>query len=320
MRRFMLAAVVLAFVSVPSLTFAEGAPQRDSVRASSEQAGLGRSALPLLKRRAGPGNESRLQAWQDGLDGFAHLSGKAQQRAGDDWISIASDTGWFLSVAARGDHFDYLNDALANASVWDEAPPTPLDALISQAADVAEGPVAGLLGYSPREKLVPFQVSREMLGLRGNDGKLLAETVAVNILEYIRLIDGVPVLGRGSRVRIGVSPQGELVSVDVTWSRLDVVKGSQREVVSVGALLERQAQLAAAHGIPATATRTKFECGYLDNGQSSVVQPGCQAAFKYENNGATVVSEVWVPAMRTPVSDATWPELARMRQGGPDDG
>jgi hypothetical protein len=316
MRSVSALAALLGVFAIGHLAKAEDTAERQAIQATSHARVLAASVVPALERKAGPGNSSRLNAVLGVLPALARLDGKAEQRDSGEVISLASSAGWFLTISSNGDHFDYRDDELANASPWEQAPAMPLDELVAEGKKVVEGPLSALLALGPMEKLVPIHASREVRGIRDNSGTLLAETVAVNIIEFARTIGDIPVLGRGSRVRVGFSPRGELVSIDADWPRLESLKERRFAVASPEVVSARESALFSWMGIPGSAALTRFECGYLDNGGSALLQPGCRVNVRYEQGGATMARSFSVPAAEAPASDPSFAEIDQLSQGG----
>ncbi len=300
-------------VSLATPGRAEDTEARKAIQSTSSGRGLGHAEVPVIRRLPGPGIERGLAVALERLAAVARLEGSAERRDARGRTSLRSEAGWFLAVGADGDELEYRDDRLANASVWEQAAPMPLDELVAGVDSLRNGPLSELFPLGPEESLVPIHVAREERGLRDAQGVLLAETVAVNILEYARVVRGVPVLGNGSRLRIGLSPRGEVVLIEAAWPRLEI---SARGLVAVSPIEEvrgRQAVLRKVLGVSAEAEQTRFECGYRDTGDDPILRPGCYAAFRSSREGSTIATDFWIPAARVPTSASDWPELELLK-------
>jgi hypothetical protein len=308
---------LLALFSIASSSRAEDTSARRSIATASAARGVGADVLPALRRLPGPGAQPRLDALLAVLPEVARMDGSCERRDAEGRIALHSSTGWLLTVDADGDEFDYRDERLANAPVWDRAPPMALDELIGVATSLASGALAPLIALGREQALVPLSARREVRAVRDATGQLVAETVSVNELEYARTVRGVPGFGRGSRLRIGVSPNGELVSIEARWSALEADDSRPLAVVPLGQPVAREARLRANHGVPGDMPRRTFECGYLDSGDGMFVQLGCRSTFRIPHETTTYAKDFWIPAAKAPLSDAGWLEIAESAGGGP---
>lgn len=306
--------VVLALTSISHATQARDTPERQAIQADSRARVLNQPVVPALARQRGPGNVARLAALLETLPSVARLEGTAERRDDAEGICLTSSDHWFVTVGSEGDHFDYRDDQLANASVWDQAPAMRLDELVAQGKTVLEGALAPLVVLEPNEKLVAIRSFQEVRGVRNNSGALLAETIAVNVIEFARTVNDIPVLGHGSYVRLGFSPLGQLVSVDADWSRYKVLPAQRFTVATPQTMAVREGAIRAQFGVPASMVTSRFECGYLDNGRSALLQPGCRVVVRNERQGEVMAFRI--PAAEIPAADPTWSEIGRLLQGG----
>jgi len=76
----------------------------------------------------------------------------------------------------------------------------------------------------------------------------------------------------------------------------------------------REAAILERHGVPVSRAIRRFECGYLDNGRSSLLQPGCRVVVRGEDDGEAMAFRI--PAAEIPAEDRTWPEIGLLLQGG----
>jgi len=306
--------VALVVVVVSQEARAGDTAERQAIQAVSRGRVLNQSVVPALMRKRGPGNAERLADVLETLPSVVRLDGTAERRDNGGSISLASSSHWFVTVGSEGDHFDYRDEDLANAPVWDQAPGMPLDELIAQGRAVLEGPLAPLVALEPSEKLVAIHSSQEVRGVRDNRGALLAETVAVNVIEFARSVNDVPVLGNGSRVRLGFSPRGELVSLDADWPRYKVLPAQRLAVATPQTVAARETAIREHLGVPTTMSTSHFECGYLDNGRSTLLQPGCRVVVRDGDHGEARAFRV--PAAEVPANDPTWSEIGVLLRGG----
>jgi len=149
---------------------------------------------------------------------------------------------------------------------------------------------------------------------RDSGGALVARTVAVNVIEFARTVNDIPVLGTGCRVRLGFSPLGRLVSVYADWPRYKAAPAQRFTVATPQTVARREASIRERYGIPISRAIRRFECGYLDNGRSSLLQPGCRVVVGREGDGEEMAFRI--PAAEIPVNDPTWSEIGLLLKGG----
>jgi hypothetical protein len=125
-----------------------------------------------------------------------------------------------------------------------------------------------------------------------------------------RVINGVPVLGAGSKITVEVANDGTLVGFDIDWSQL-VATTRTTTLLDTKAIRERAKQLAPS-SLGDSPREVGFECGYYDTGawfeRSSVVQPGCLVVYEED---PTSHHQIAVPAGSTVIKDATWVESTK---------
>jgi len=314
MRNLCKLTVLVALTATGQVARAADTAERAAIQAVSRARVLNQPVVSALRRQRGPGNAERLAALLDALPSVVRLDGTAKRQDDGEEISLASSALWFVTVGSEGEHFDYRDEELANGSVWDQVPAMPLDEVIAQGKAVLGGPLASLVALGPAEGLVPIRSLQVVRESRDNTGALVARTVSVNVIEFARTVNDIPVLGTGCRVRLGFSPLGRLVSVEADWPRYKVVAAQRFTVATPQTVARRETAILERHGVPVSGAIRRFECGYLDNGQSSLLQPGCRVVVRGEDDGEAVAFRI--PAAEIPAEDRTWPELGLLLQGG----
>ena len=105
-----------------------------------------------------------------------------------------------------------------------------------------------------------------------------------------------------------------LVSVDADWSRYKVLPAQRFTVATPQTMAVREGAIRAQFGVPASMVTSRFECGYLDNGRSALLQPGCRVVVRNERQGEVMAFRI--PAAEIPAADPTWSEIGLLLKGG----
>ncbi len=174
------------------------------------------------------------------------------------------------------------------------------------------------------------------------DGSSAANAVVGNRIVFTREINGIPVVGAGSKVTITFLNDGSVVSFRYDWPTY-VKTGRMQRLAPPAAILRRvQRSVGARTNYPtANAIRVpsatsvtemidlggnvqleRFACGYYDPGFMSrdakaPIQAGCYYHVIHSQGPAEYATKAAysgaVPAARLPEPDSRWPELVLLR-------
>ncbi len=300
--RLATAGCLLALVALPGAAPAKDYPQRAADDDASRRAGLGRTSVPLLERAAGPGADTVvstvLAKFERSTRGI-HTQGTFERAAAADLITLHTE-GWTLQVAADGTRVSYRNIA-----ELDGATARPVEERLDQ--DTLEALGRRFIGDSLRE-FVTLSSNDEILPLYSEfqiaGGGAVSETqslpeaeqVVANTVVFTRAIDGVPVVGGGSKIAVTFLNDGTAVAFDFDWPQYRKTD-RQQEVLPIGEIRERGSRVLTL-GLDAPGVNvTRFECGLFDPG------------VRKRDAAAPVQSACFVQADRRDIVD---PELHRL--------
>lgn len=329
---------------VTALLFAAALPlvaadfaARKQLQQRSMAGGVGVAQLPLLGVNAGPGQGQALNAVRARFDrGFEQitLAGTARQATSAGSVVLATDS-WRLEVATDGRKVRYRNygylDSPANR-------PVPLarrasqDALERKARSFVGSALRDLVRLGPGEELVPLYTEYQVNGggSTAPGGARDPEMVVGANVVYGRSINGVHVIGAGSKVAVMLGADGTVAGFDYDWP--EYVKSPRvQRVVSADTIRWRSREL----GAEDDQTRAdRMECGYFDPGSGrrdrvAPLQAACAvytvrrhivAPEVYANDpasGHVVIARVTiVPAGETVEVDRRWPEAQQFLRTG----
>lgn len=250
--------------------------------------------------------------------------------------------GFHLEVFGDGSLVEFVNE-VASASARSQPPtsvPMTPAALESAARSFIATKLASQIVLGPGESLVPEAVANRTVGGGAVHGPMEAAMeparVTGNRIIFTREIDGVPVVGNGSKVIVTFLNDGTVESFRYDWPHY-TKSGRITNSLSSAEIIGRVQQVVGMRTgappqsfvVPAGAstplplgqnmTLNRLACGYFDAGltnraTSAVVQSGCyyHALHSMTHDGVVLQAGYAgaVPGSGTPENDVSWPELA----------
>jgi hypothetical protein len=287
--------------------------------------GFDREEVKVLAPVEGEGREvvarRLLASIREGRFGQRLQRADLKQTAEDDKFLTFEAEGSYLEIFRDGSKFRY------RAEIDNER-----EAALSRAYGRIEQPEIEQLGYRfIKEELrglvdinegesLTFLGSRYMhtggSDLEGNATDQIVASIGI----FGREIEGIPVIGSGSKIAVWFSNDRQPVGFDVDWPRFRET-GISLPTLPQEKLFDRIEKTTFA---PQKAYRTRvkrFECGYVDLGASkrgSYLQPGCSLSFDgtlETADGETFAKVEFIPAGRRVLEDKSW-HLARLIANG----
>lgn len=305
--------------------------ERNELAARSARSGLGREQVALLKALPGQGRQktadilkARFRMSHEAIS----FAGVARTEDGPKGLS-ALGPGWLLNVDGDGTRVRYRNLAYLQGA---QARPVPLaqrPGLESLEAIGRRFVVAGLrdmVRLGPNEELVPLFTQYQVSGGASTQAGARPdpERVEASVVVFSRTIDGVHVIGPGSKVAVLVANDGKVAGFDYDWPVYELA-GRPQKVVPIQEVRNRANTLTPLRLDRADTTLKRTECGYYDAGAqrrdpAAMLQAACQfntierrivdeAAHSADAGSGHLLlahSEV-VPAGATVLPDRKWP-------------
>ncbi|MES2353203.1 MAG: hypothetical protein V4568_02180 [Pseudomonadota bacterium] len=324
------AAISLSMIHAP--VNAADYPQRAAIAGNSAKYGLGVSDVALLRRDSGPGASVRvdqlLKQFSASTDPIT-TRGIFKTERGEQKTNVIGE-GWSLSVFGDGSRMKYRNYAYLDGP---NNKPLPLTSRLSQDAleKLGRNFVATKLGQfavlGRGEALIPYFTQFQVGGGGSTEPgvKSVAEEVFANTVIFARSVNGIPVLGPGSKIAVIFANDGQPVGFDLDWSSYQVSTARQKAATLTD--IQSRAKKVFPFDLSAADTKTtRFECGYFDLGArkrdvNAPIQTACLvhankrqivdkvAYSKDPNSGHTVAAYMSpVPAGATIERDTNWPE------------
>ncbi|MCB1034016.1 MAG: hypothetical protein KDD47_09310 [Acidobacteria bacterium] len=331
MKTFPLKSTAFAFAASLLLLAAAGPasaadfPERQALEARSVESGLGIDRIPLLQRLAGPGRET---VAEQALARFAQAVGGVTTAGGsrldldEKRHGVIGDDGWFLTVYADGSRIHYDNYTFL------ESRPElalPLEQRLSQEVlealgrSFVTGELQGFVSLGSGERLVPSFTEFLVQGGSSTEpgGPVEEDTVLASTIVFSRTVNGVAIVGPGSKIAVTFANDGTAVAFDVDWARYQPT-GELQDVLPVAKILERSAALRDGVG---EENLEHMECGYFDLGGrkrdvEAPLQAGCflqvSVETPIEDGHLLAAYAEAVPAGVSVEADPSWPEAARL--------
>ncbi|WP_394849649.1 hypothetical protein LZC95_19630 [Pendulispora brunnea] len=322
-----------------AIAMASPSPHSDALAARSLTSGMAVSSVPVLVRDGGPGPDAALR----GL--LTRLGVSASTQAAQPGRTRAAGQGWHLDVFADGSAAEFVDEGATTRLRAQGTDPAvamaPLD-LEARARAFIAAHLADVITLGSGESLLVDATSTQQQGGMRADGTALPTTILANRIVFRREIDGIPVVGAGSKVIVTFLNDGTVQSFRYDWPRY-AKTGSTQDAVPPGDILQRVRHVVGARTgsktlaqveVPSVATGTttmdlgsdvmlqRLECGYYDPGvlvrdARAPIQAGCyyRALHVVAPQGAPMRAGVAgaVPAGAIPEPDPRWPEEALLR-------
>ena len=332
MMRWIWGGVALAVVAVAASAQAADFAQRRQWADQSARAGLGRSSVPLLRRVPGNGRaavmDAMLRRFAESRDSITTY-GEVEPEEVRDRLAVAAN-GWFLEVAGDGTNVSYRNYGFLDKRLELARPVSERmkDAQLEELGRrfIAEN-LEGFIRLGDGEEIVPLFTEFQVGGGGSTEpgARPDPEYVVAGTVVFTRTVDGVPVVGGGSKIAVVFDNEGQPVGFDFDWPVYERTGRAQR-TASRAEVQERMDRLAVLDSKAPGFEVQRFECGYFDPGtrrrdREAVVQAACSVqasqrtivdAREHARDPAsghvlTAIS-TYIPAGAEVEPDRSWPE------------
>jgi hypothetical protein len=297
---------------------------RESLTARSLREGVGRDNVALLAPSAGPGRAVVARRLLTQLSGKDAPFGRRLQLGG---LKAGRADKRIVSYLGKAGSLDVFADGSKLRVRANMDDPRELEA--AGTVRLEKGELETLGRRFVREALrdlVPLGANESLtfLGVRhlvnsegSTDGRTTAHRTVANIAIFGREIQGVPVVGSGSKVAVWFDNARQPVGFDVDWPVYRVSDRAQR-VLAPGELAVRVAKTTIPYEGGA-GRLSRFECGYVDLGatrRGPIVQAGCAISWQATNGeGETAAHVEFVPAGFEVIEERRWPLAAALAAG-----
>lgn len=301
------------------------------------------AALPMLKLQRQADAATTLKALRDVVPEGKAADAKTERTKGR--LRLAGAT-WRLDVFGDGSAAEFSDTdafARAHASGVQAAQAMSREALQTMGQKFIDEKLSKLIVLGRGERLVLAATSQRTEGGVDTKGQNAYSAIVANRVIFTREIDGVPVVGAGSKVTVTFLNDGSLESFRYDWpnyrARAKAIKlATATEVLrrvqqvsgvrtnkDVNQELPPMSDLQAIKGPIKLGSKVELEdltCGYYDPGfavrsSSASIQPGCYYhVMETEGEGDYITRSGYsgaVPSATRFERDAAWPEVNVLR-------
>jgi hypothetical protein len=319
-------------------------PRSDNHAVRSLKVGVGVPSLPVLKRRAVGTRDAKLALLIASVVNKGYSAATLEKR--EDRIRAAG-AEWHLDIFGDGTAAEFFDDTVASrarASGVDPYRAMSASDLEAAGRNYVARHLTKVIVLRPGERLVPEVRSARIEAGVATDGTSAATAVVANRIVFTPEINGIPVVGAGSKVTITFLNDGSVESFRYDWPSY-VKTGRMQRLVPARETLRRLQRVVGVRtnysatdairapsnvalvtqlvGLRGNMQLERFDCGYYDPGFMSrdakaPVQAGCYYhVIDSEGSGEFVTKAAYsgaVPAAKRPETDARWPEVAVLRR------
>jgi len=328
-------------LAASATVYAENSPRSDDHARRSLATALDERSLPVLARRSVRTPDATISSLMTSLTKVDQsLSVEKTSRESERGRVLVIGRDWRLTVFRDGSAAEFINQAAATRAHDKKAELSramTFAQLQSSGRDFISRALADTIVLGPAERLEPELTSARMEGGVAVDGTSAYSAVVANRIVFTREINGIPVVGAGSKVTITFLNDGSVESFRYDWPQYTSTERVQA-TADVAEILKRVQRVA---GIRAdrnfvrdsdkasariefdngNATLQRLECGYYDPGvmvreTEAPVQAGCYFHVVYTRGEGDFITHSArsgaVPAGQRFESDRSWPEAAAL--------
>ena len=305
--------VLTVVLAVSGAARAADRPERRAIDEASRREGVGRSSVSLAARspRAGAGPLAASLASRLGV----RPASVRNESAGPGEVRVQG-AEWHLRLQTDGS----VGELVRNRSSRPISATDRLgdDVLVARAKVFVDATLATPLAIQPQD-IYPLKTSHQIRRAVSKSGAAAPERVVSSAVVFGRKLDGLPVLGPGSKIVVDLSTDGEVIGCRYDWSRL-ALKNERQAIASVDTVLRRGTEHTRLRGLR-TQDYARMECGYYDAGidatdSGAALQAACMMQEVRRDASGTIAVEEVVPAGIDVRPDGGWP-LAERLVGAP---
>ncbi len=304
---------------------------RYQLNLNSLDQGLAVDSIPLLKAKAGLGRERIMSTLLENLsklDFNIDAKSVVNENETDKRLAVYGD-GWKLKVYGDGSrvafrNYGYLDRNEEAINELKRIEPEELEKLGRRF--IAEY-LGDFIPMGKKEELIPFGVQYQVNTQQSveKNAKKEEQTVAGTII-FSRKINGIDVLGKGSKIAILYANDGTPFGFDFDWPALDSI-GEEQKIAPLNEIKQRAVEVAKLATDAVNVQLERFECGYYDAGQSkrgeAPIQSGCfhfysAQSFAKSDDTAGFLTMAFVdpiPASNKIINDPNWDTAIELLNG-----
>lgn len=302
---------------------------RTELREKSSREGVGKETSLVLKRIEARGEQQTLSLALSTLEKSGIVSNSRVHRTetGHRKTTYIGDN-WHVSVYGEGDKLKFRKGRMSaspkenderralRVAVADRKKNQELEVLGRR---IVDGLISNIVDFSKNDEIVPIYTLHLVEGSKSKDGVSSETYVSGSTIVFGRRIDGVSVVGAGSKIAVMFDNNGNLEGFDVQWSKFEP---SFNQIENLSGSMQRERINALLSKNKGKVEIESVECGYVDFGfmrrikVSDHMQTGCQVTYQIGEEEMRP-NLMYVPAAANPVlTKGFWPELNEIAEKG----
>jgi hypothetical protein len=310
-----------------STTHAADSNHKKELNAKSTSVGLSAKNMQLLEVDDGPGMSAVLGDVLDTGFGSLRMDDRdiGEFEIEDEYTTVTGN-GWNLTIwedGTKAEMMNFANYERKKKEIKDKYnkyrnKKIEQDRLETLGMKFIRTELSKHIKLAKNEQIVPLHTMYEIDGDGDLNGNVHEETVG-NIVVFSRVVDGIDVVGAGSKISILFANDETPVGFRYDWPTYRK-SGLYQKVVNFETAKERLSSLSGLKKKAKKIERTRLECGYYDPGvvsrdKDAFIQSACYAFYKgkaEETDNTEVVGYADVIPMGQQVEiDNNWNEVKK---------
>ena len=229
--------------------------------------------------------------------------------------SIGNEKEFSLAVYANGEKVSFDDNRLMARAIMERkslGEPISVEQAVNKADAYLNNTIKPMLRLGQNELIEPYQVLKAIYG--EGDQERFEESITAYFVIYTRKINGIHVIGAGSKIRVMVGVDGTILGYRYDWPKVDEVMPAV--TVSQNEFERRKEKICNNGNLNCKDLKVvdRFECGIYDPGSLhryghdvNVLQPACMVSLKADKSSAEAFM-MFIPLSRSEdiVVDSKW--------------
>jgi hypothetical protein len=297
------------------------------VTEKSDSGAMGAKPLQVLQRRSGPGRKAAADMLLAKLERAGLAKAGDERRSDDAEAHLLDAPDWRLQTRGTGEWALYENLAKTRQlNEKDGVPPgqqPTIEQLEGPGRNFIKSVLSDVVHLGANETLEAWSVTHQK-GVSGDIHGTYNESVVASKIGFTRAINGVAVIGSGSKIGVTFDTHGNVLGFDIDWPdyvpMVSAGKNAAEPTVDVGTVRQRLKKVRASRSFAKLVDERPLECGYYDAGTlvagSAGVRGACQAHYMTASaDGHRRMGFVdTVPIGEAIVKDSSWPEAVLLQK------